>query len=124
MVLDGACILGKSCGFLSPIVGILMRHCASEMQPTIVVHKPIRFNVHLFTQSSMEAGRAELWYIEGRQVSIRHFFVKARCSDFSWYRFGGKGVKIQEHFQRLGIYVPGAERKLGQMTSLFNRDQR
>jgi hypothetical protein len=116
--------LKKSCGFLPPIAGILMRHCASEIQPAIFVHKPIRFNVHLFTQSSMEAGRAELWYIEGRQVSIRHFFVKACCSDFSRYRFGGKGVKIQEHFQRLGIYVPRAERKLGQMTSLFNRDQR
>lgn len=40
---------------------------------SIAVPKPIRFNVHLFTQSSMEAGRAELWYIEGRQVSIQIF---------------------------------------------------
>ena len=58
------------------------------------------------------------------QWGFRYFFVKACCSDFSKYRFRGKGVKIQEHFQRLGIYGPGAERKFGQMISLFNRDQR
>jgi hypothetical protein len=45
----------------------------AETLPAFFVSKLIHFNVHVFTQSSMEVGRAKLWYIEGRQVSIRHF---------------------------------------------------
>lgn len=58
---------------------------------SIAVPKPIRFNVHLFTQSSMEAGRAELWYIEGRQVSIQILVGARRVSSEHREDFLGGG---------------------------------